>query len=913
MSDRLDPPLHGLAIYNPRLLSKEELVQTFVAREAELERIVDALRREVDAQPQHHLIVGGRGMGKTTLLNRLRYAIEDDEILGEYGLGLSFPEEQYNVGSLADFWLNCVDALADELEATGRLELLEGLDEEIAGIQALAREDMRRERGLALLCQLADRLGRRLVLLVDNVDLVLDRLQDEQWTLREVLSEERRIQLVGATSAPLESYYRHDMAFYDFFRVHHLEGLTVEETFTVLRKLAQATGNAEVATLIDEEPGRVKTVRVMAGGNPRTVVLLFSLLAQSTEGDVRADIERLLDLCTPLYKHRIDVLPTQAQRVLDALAMRWAPVTAAELAEGMHLKVNVVSAQLDRLVKDGTVEKVTLPDTKRLGFQVAERFFNIWCLMRASRRVRRRLVWLVEFLRLMFGPEELSRRARDHLGRVGSEPVRYAEMGLALADAVGDDSLRHALESRSVRELCIDVETRRRLSELLDLGGEDARLTSRVERMQLLAEARERVMSTVVEDPSWNAERFWDLLGGSLSFSSRGKHLVANASVRQLLAVLPILERERDDWRELFVDAELESLRGAVRNGDVELREPSEADLRGAAVVYGAAVVPCALGIIANGRLAEIGPVESGLFDETVRQSRSPLTRLAWFDHAISRGIPSADAWKIVDEIRGDQGWGARALNMLGNLLKNHLGRYEEAEAAYREAIERNPKYAAPWNGLGNLLKNHLGRYEEAEAAYREAIERDPSVAPPWNGLGILLQEHLGRYEEAEAAYREAIVRAPREGTYRANLAQALVLNGGSLEEAHALARSATEMGEDPYRALVFALVLVAEHRWADAEPWARAFIGALDQFSKGLWPNVLRFFSEVVTHRFIPQARRLLAETNLSARWEPLDLALALLERDELSGLGRLAPEMREAVTLVISKIAPDALDASS
>ncbi|MEX1362678.1 MAG: AAA family ATPase [Nannocystaceae bacterium] len=420
-----DPPLHGLAIYNPRLLSKDELIRTFVARHDELDRIVDALRREVDEQPQHHLVVGARGMGKTTLLNRLRYAIAEDDTLRERCLGLVFPEEQYNIGTLADFWLNCVDALADELESSGRLSLLEGLDEQVARIQGLTQALERRTQALTLLCELADRLERRLVLLVDNVDLVLDRLEDEQWTLREVLSEERRIQLVGATSAPLESYYRHDRAFYDFFRVHHLVGLTEEETFTVLRGLSQATGNAHVEALLDQDPGRIKTIRVMAGGNPRTVVMLFSLLASSSEGDVRADIERLLDLCTPLYKHRVEVLSTQAQRVLDALALHWSPATAAELAKAMHLKTNIVSTQLDRLVKDGIVEKVRLPDTKKHGFQIAERFFNIWCLMRASRRVRRRLVWLVEFLRLMLRPQP----PRDR--------TRYADEAVVQAQAAG--------------------------------------------------------------------------------------------------------------------------------------------------------------------------------------------------------------------------------------------------------------------------------------------------------------------------------------------------------------------------------------------------------------------------------------------------------------------------------------------
>ena len=95
--------------------------------------------------------------------------------------------------------------------------------------------------------------------------------------------------------------------------------------------------------------------------------------------------------------------------------------------------------------------------------------------------------------------------------------------------------------------------------------------------------------------------------------------------------------------------------------------------------------------------------------------------------------------------------------NGLGNLYKNHLDRYQEAEEAYKKAIELDEKYASPWNGLGNLYQDHLDRYQEAEEAYKKAIELDEKFADPWNGLGYLYQNHLDRYQEAEEAYKKAI------------------------------------------------------------------------------------------------------------------------------------------------------------
>ena len=82
------------------------------------------LQRLVEIRPgglaQHHLILGQRGMGKTSLLRRLALAIRDDPALSAVLLPLCFREEQYNVHNLRIFWGNCLDALADWFEKAGR-------------------------------------------------------------------------------------------------------------------------------------------------------------------------------------------------------------------------------------------------------------------------------------------------------------------------------------------------------------------------------------------------------------------------------------------------------------------------------------------------------------------------------------------------------------------------------------------------------------------------------------------------------------------------------------------------------------------------------------------------------------------------------------------------------------------------
>ena len=205
------------ALYNPRLWDAAEVRAYYVARPTLLKRLMDDLGREhPGSQPQHRLIIGLRGMGKSTLLRRIAVAVEDDAALSGQWLPLDFPEEQYNVAGLGDFWLNCLDALSDLLESRGRTAEAEALD---AQIVRLDRKDG--EGALAALREAATTLERRLLLLVDNVDLVFERIKADDWKLREALQAHPELLIVGASAKALESTYRYDGAFYDFFKISH--------------------------------------------------------------------------------------------------------------------------------------------------------------------------------------------------------------------------------------------------------------------------------------------------------------------------------------------------------------------------------------------------------------------------------------------------------------------------------------------------------------------------------------------------------------------------------------------------------------------------------------------------------------------------------------------------------------------
>ena len=103
----------------------------------------------------------------------------------------------------------------------------------------------------------------------------------------------------------------------------------------------------------------------------------------------------------------------------------------------------------------------------------------------------------------------------------------------------------------------------------------------------------------------------------------------------------------------------------------------------------------------------------------------------------------------------------------MGTTLRE-VGRLDDAEASYRQAIALKPDYAEAYNNLGVTLKE-LGRLDDAEAGYRQAIALKPGYAEAHYNLGNTFRE-LGMIEDAEVGLRKAIALKPHYAEAHRNL-----------------------------------------------------------------------------------------------------------------------------------------------
>src|SRR5262249_39801484 len=138
--------------------------------------------------------------------------------------------------------------------------------------------------------------GKKIVLFIDNLVEMFRNFSSsgdrDSQRLREVLMTCPQLRLVGATAVTLEAFFGYEHAFYEFFKKIRLEGLNQDETQTLLLALAQANNAEEqIRKIIAEQPGRVTSLRLLAGGVIRTMVLLFEIFVDNKNGNAMTDLE----------------------------------------------------------------------------------------------------------------------------------------------------------------------------------------------------------------------------------------------------------------------------------------------------------------------------------------------------------------------------------------------------------------------------------------------------------------------------------------------------------------------------------------------------------------------------------------------------------------------------------------------
>ena len=385
----------------------------FVVRQYEYSVIEqDLLKHPKDLSVQHFLLVGRRGSGKSTLLRRLQIEINTNAELAESYIAINLAEEQANVYRLFDL----LEEVMRELEFRGFKVQWPG-DEDIS---------VYTNSLFSVIHSVLEEAGKKLVLLLDNIDRILDNIGEESLLLRAHLQNYHDLKIIGGSTRISEHFWSYGQPFYEFFRVMPLRPLNNEEIKTLLMNWSEKLKEPKLKDFADNRPGQLETIRLLTDGLPRTLQFFVNILLTRDQGTGFDYLRLLMSDVTPLYQERLNNLSPAQRRIVLQMAFAWESVGARELSLATRMETKLISAHLSQMIDKGVAEKVPT-GTKNHLYRLSERFFNLWLIFtQGGPRERRRARYLSIFLENFYDERELMLMAQKHEqdienGRLGAD------------------------------------------------------------------------------------------------------------------------------------------------------------------------------------------------------------------------------------------------------------------------------------------------------------------------------------------------------------------------------------------------------------------------------------------------------------------------------------------------------------
>ena len=427
--------------YNPGFLTDDELVASFRVRTSEFESIVEMLRECVGSSNPHQIVIGPRGSGKTSLLLRVAAEARRDAGLSSAFFPVIFSEESYEVATAGEFWLECLARLADQAP---RREGDPDLRRTFEALRAIRDDRTLGDRCLGALLDFSDREGKRLVLMVENLNMMFGDMADPEagWRLRKVLQTEPRIVLLASATSRFDEIDNPKRALYDLFRTLVLRPLDTNECAVLWEAVSGQR----------RPPETIRSLEILTGGSPRLLVIVARFGAELSFRDLMADLLNLIDDHTEYFKSHLESLPAQERRVYLALADLWKPALTKEIADRARLETSKCSAQLARLVERGAVQ-VAGGSARRKQYYLTERLYNIYYLLRRHREPDRLIEAFIRFMGSYYSPRELKdigARILREAGDIGSEmrPLHRSAISRLMVEL--PDSMEYREELRAM-------------------------------------------------------------------------------------------------------------------------------------------------------------------------------------------------------------------------------------------------------------------------------------------------------------------------------------------------------------------------------------------------------------------------------------------------------------------------------
>ena len=424
--------------FNPGTFqSDEEVIEQFVVRKHELNIVLEVLRGNIDSPScQHVLVVAPRGRGKTMLLARVAAELRTDHELSGHLFPVRFMEESQEIFNLADFWLDTLFHLVRE-SAKHDPVLAGELQETHTALTARWREETLEQHAQAAVLDAADRLGKKLVLMVENLQ-TLCRDEDFGWKLRGALQSEPQIMLLATATSRFKGLDDAEQPFFELFRIVDLEPLVTEEC----RRLWQVVSGDVVS-------GReIRPLEILTGGSPRLLVIVSGFAQHLSLHQLMEELVKLIDDHTEYFRGHLEVLAKNERRVYLAVIDLWQSSSTGEISVRARMDVRPVSTLLGRLVERGAV--IVEGSGKKRLYTAAERLYSIYYKLRRERDEAAVVANLIHFMAVFYSKAELAEMSGKLIAEAARSPAIREGIERAIAEQPQVGSVFSRIERPSI-------------------------------------------------------------------------------------------------------------------------------------------------------------------------------------------------------------------------------------------------------------------------------------------------------------------------------------------------------------------------------------------------------------------------------------------------------------------------------
>jgi len=394
-----------LNVYQSANSDHQSIKKNFIIRLNEFEIIIASLKnKEAGDSLQNELILGRRGSGKSTLLKRIEIEILEKEELKSKYIPINLAEEQAGIYRLFDLWEETLKEICHHLETQLHLKDFKEFKQEEEYTRYLYQT----------IHEICVTQNRKIVLLLDNFDRIVENFTDDGNLLREMLINFTDVVIIAGSTRMDEHFWSYDMPFYEFFRRHRLESLDKEELHRLLNHWSESLDIPELKTFITNNPGKIENIRLLTDGLPRTIQFFIQMVLQDAHSHGEY-LKKIMDNVTPLYQERLNSLPSPFRKIILEMAFLWEACTTKQLVEKCRMDSKLISAYLKTLVDKGLIDKVETSKKNHL-YRISERFFNMWLIItQGNPEQKRKAKWLSIFLENWYDANDLKKLAKNHI------------------------------------------------------------------------------------------------------------------------------------------------------------------------------------------------------------------------------------------------------------------------------------------------------------------------------------------------------------------------------------------------------------------------------------------------------------------------------------------------------------------